>query len=80
MNLRFLEDKPNVQGIGHEWYFDLDYLNDAFGYTPADQGDPAASTSVFADLIPIHADESTLPPGQVLGSSENTTRFPVPSD
>ncbi|GJW09758.1 putative ribonuclease H-like domain-containing protein [Tanacetum coccineum] len=20
MNLRFLEDKPNVQGIGHEWY------------------------------------------------------------
>ncbi|GKC21977.1 putative ribonuclease H-like domain-containing protein, partial [Tanacetum coccineum] len=28
MNLRFLEDKPNVQGIGHEWYFDLDYLTD----------------------------------------------------
>ncbi|GJU59187.1 hypothetical protein Tco_1236953 [Tanacetum coccineum] len=26
LNLRFLEDKPNVQGIGHEWYFDLDYL------------------------------------------------------
>ncbi|GJZ74552.1 hypothetical protein Tco_0639017 [Tanacetum coccineum] len=23
LNLRFLEDKPNVQGIGHEWYFDL---------------------------------------------------------
>ncbi|GJR99808.1 putative ribonuclease H-like domain-containing protein [Tanacetum coccineum] len=35
---------------------------------------------VSADLIPVHADESTLPPGQVLGSSENTTRFPVPSD
>ncbi|GJV96903.1 putative ribonuclease H-like domain-containing protein [Tanacetum coccineum] len=228
MNLRFLEDKPNVQGIGHEWYFDLDYLTDSLGYTrfktdtpagtqetnipagtqaqdsdsdveeqvivvpsfpsnsfagpsssngpsimernadyaeelaklqrqeyeakdaaarygylfsqataeilcqaeaeirnqgvsadrdsagigsaggvsagstsagsdpagshpaghfqpagsyaPADQGDPAASTSVSADLIPVHADESTLPPGQVLGSSENTTRFPVPSD
>ncbi|GJU77936.1 retrovirus-related pol polyprotein from transposon TNT 1-94 [Tanacetum coccineum] len=29
MNLRFLEDKPNVQGIGHEWYFDLDYLSDS---------------------------------------------------
>ncbi|GJR19753.1 putative ribonuclease H-like domain-containing protein [Tanacetum coccineum] len=223
MNLRFLEDKPNVQGIGHEWYFDLDYLTDSLGYTrfksdtpagtqetnidagtqdhdsdsevdeqvivvpsfpsnsfagpsssngpsvmernadfaeelaklqrqeyeakdaaarygylfsqataeilsqaeaeirnqgvsadrdpagigsagstsagsdpagghpaghfqpagsyePADQGDPAASTSVSADFIPVHADESTLPPGQVLGSSENTTRFPVPSD
>nr|GEX29817.1 putative ribonuclease H-like domain-containing protein [Tanacetum cinerariifolium] len=22
MNLQFLEDKPNVQGLGHEWYFD----------------------------------------------------------
>ncbi|GJZ48183.1 putative ribonuclease H-like domain-containing protein [Tanacetum coccineum] len=176
MNLRFLEDKPNVQGIGHEWYFDLDYLTDSFGYTrfktnkpagtqetninagtqdhdsdsevdeqvivvpsfpsnsfaaiaeilsqaeaadrdpagidsaggvsagstsagsdpaggnpaghfqpagsyePAGQGNPAVSTSVSADFIPVHADESTLPPGQSLGSSENTTRFPVPSD
>ncbi|GJT70587.1 ribonuclease H-like domain-containing protein [Tanacetum coccineum] len=228
MNLRFLEDKPNVQGIGHEWYFDLDYLTDSLGYTrfktdtpagtqetnipagtqaqdsdsdveeqvivvpsfpsnsfagpsssngpsvmernadyaeelaklqrqeyeakdaaarygylfsqataeilsqaeaeirnqgvsadrdpagidsaggvsagktsagsvptagnpagtfqpagsydPAALGDPAASTSVSADFIPVHADESTLPPGQFLGSSENTKRFPVPSD
>ncbi|GKA11203.1 putative ribonuclease H-like domain-containing protein, partial [Tanacetum coccineum] len=52
----------------------------AGSYDPAALGDPAASTSVSADLIPVHADESTLPPGQVLGSSENTTRFPVPSD
>ncbi|GJV10841.1 ribonuclease H-like domain-containing protein, partial [Tanacetum coccineum] len=219
MNLRFLEDKPNVQGIGHEWYFDLDYLTDSLGYTrfktdkpagtqdhdsdsevdeqvivvpsfpsnsfagpsssngpsvmernadyaeelaklqrqeyeakdaaarygylfsqetaeilsqaeaeirnqgvsadrdpagidsaggvsagstsagsdpaggnpagssqpagsdePAGKGNPAVSTSVSADFIPVHADESTLPPGQSLGSSENTTRFPVPSD
>ncbi|GKF12932.1 hypothetical protein Tco_0050858 [Tanacetum coccineum] len=165
MNLRFLEDKPNVQGIGHEWYFDLDYLTDSLGpssgngpsvmernadfaeelaklqrqeyeakdaaarygylfsqataeilsqaeaeirnrgvsadrdpagigsagsdpagshpagsFDPAALDDPAVSTSVSADLIPVHADESTLPPGQVLGSSENTTRFPVPSD
>nr|GEY03998.1 putative ribonuclease H-like domain-containing protein [Tanacetum cinerariifolium] len=32
MNLRFLEEKPNVQGLGHEWYFDLDYLTDTLGY------------------------------------------------
>ncbi|GJV44112.1 putative ribonuclease H-like domain-containing protein [Tanacetum coccineum] len=193
LNLRFLEDKPNDQGIGHEWYFDLDYLTDSLGYTrfktnkpagaqetninagtqdtdsdsevdeqvivvpsfpsnsfagpsssngpsvmernadyaeelaklqrqeyeakdaaarygyldpagiasagsdpaggnpagssqpagsdePAGKGNPAVSTSVSADFIPVHADESTLPPGQPLGSSENTTRFPVPSD
>nr|GFC51934.1 hypothetical protein [Tanacetum cinerariifolium] len=28
----FLEDKPNVQGLGHEWYFDLDYLTDSLGF------------------------------------------------
>ncbi|GJR13907.1 putative ribonuclease H-like domain-containing protein [Tanacetum coccineum] len=199
MNLRFLEDKPNVQGIGHEWYFDLDYLTDSLGYTrhktdkpagtqetniPAgtqDQdsdsdvdeqvivvpsfpsnsfagpsssngpsvmernadyaeelaklqrqeyeakdaaarygylfsqataeilsqaeaeirnqgvsadrdpagidsaggvsaGKPSAGSVPTAAFIPVHADESTLPPGQFLGSSENTKRFPVPSD
>nr|GEW73985.1 ribonuclease H-like domain-containing protein [Tanacetum cinerariifolium] len=29
LNLRYLEDKPNVQGLGQEWYFDLDYLTDS---------------------------------------------------
>ncbi|GJU98793.1 putative ribonuclease H-like domain-containing protein, partial [Tanacetum coccineum] len=222
MNLRFLEDKPNVQGIGHEWFFDLDYLTDSLGYTrfktnkpagtqetninagtqdtdsdsevdeqmivvpsfpsnsfagpsssngpsvlernadyaeelaklqrqeyeakdaaarygylfsqetaeiisqaeaeirnqgvsadwdpagidsaggvsagrtsagsdpagdnpadsfePAAQSNPAVSSSVSADFNPVYADESTLPPGQSLGSSANTTRFPLPSD
>ncbi|GJR02008.1 putative ribonuclease H-like domain-containing protein [Tanacetum coccineum] len=32
MNLRFLEEKANIQGIGHEWSFDLDYLTDSLGY------------------------------------------------
>ncbi|GJV74687.1 putative ribonuclease H-like domain-containing protein [Tanacetum coccineum] len=32
MNLRYLEEKPNVQGLGYEWYFDLDYLTDTLGY------------------------------------------------
>ncbi|GJV84416.1 hypothetical protein Tco_1524314 [Tanacetum coccineum] len=49
------------------------HFQPAGSYEPADQGDPAASTSVSADLIPVHADESTLPPGQVLGSSETST-------
>ncbi|GKG23084.1 hypothetical protein Tco_0388387, partial [Tanacetum coccineum] len=50
------------------------------GSDPADQGNSDVSTSVFADFIPVYADESTLPPGQSLGSSEYTTRFLVPSD
>nr|GEY76828.1 hypothetical protein [Tanacetum cinerariifolium] len=32
MNLRYLKEKPKVQGLGHEWYFDLDYLTDTLGY------------------------------------------------
>ncbi|GJV03261.1 putative ribonuclease H-like domain-containing protein [Tanacetum coccineum] len=32
MNLRFLEEKANIQGLGHEWSFDLDYLTDSLGY------------------------------------------------
>nr|GEV63941.1 putative ribonuclease H-like domain-containing protein [Tanacetum cinerariifolium] len=30
LNLRYLEDKPNVQGFGQELYFDLDYFFNAF--------------------------------------------------
>ncbi|GJT22093.1 putative ribonuclease H-like domain-containing protein [Tanacetum coccineum] len=47
---------------------------------PTDESNPAVSSSVSAEFNPVYADESTLPPGQQLGSSENTTRFPVPSD
>ncbi|GKC07905.1 hypothetical protein Tco_0999515, partial [Tanacetum coccineum] len=39
-------------------------VRDPAGIDPAALGDPAASTSVSADFIPVHADESTLPPGQ----------------
>nr|GFC84258.1 ribonuclease H-like domain, reverse transcriptase, RNA-dependent DNA polymerase [Tanacetum cinerariifolium] len=43
-------------------------------------GDPATSKSVLAVFNPNHADNSTLPPGHSLGSSEHSTRFPSPSD
>nr|GEW66181.1 retrovirus-related Pol polyprotein from transposon TNT 1-94 [Tanacetum cinerariifolium] len=33
LNLGYLEAKPNVQGLGQEWYFDLDYLTDSLCYT-----------------------------------------------
>ncbi|GJR94475.1 putative ribonuclease H-like domain-containing protein [Tanacetum coccineum] len=54
--------------------------NPAGSDEPAGKGNPAVSTPVSADFIPVHADESTLPPGQSLGSSANTTRFSLPSD
>ncbi|GJX20756.1 hypothetical protein Tco_0223433 [Tanacetum coccineum] len=38
-----MEDKPNVQGLGHEWYFDLDYLTDSLGYTRFKSNQPAGT-------------------------------------
>ncbi|GKG09575.1 hypothetical protein Tco_0338321, partial [Tanacetum coccineum] len=52
----------------------------AGSFEPAGKSNPIVSTSVSADFIPIHADATTLPLGQSLGSSENTSRFPIPSD
>ncbi|GJZ62324.1 putative ribonuclease H-like domain-containing protein, partial [Tanacetum coccineum] len=43
LNLRYLEDKPNVQGLGQEWYFDLDYLTDSLGYTRFKSNQPAGT-------------------------------------
>nr|GEX84752.1 copia protein [Tanacetum cinerariifolium] len=43
LNLRYLEDKPNVQGLGQEWYFDLDYLTDSLGYTHFKTNTPAGT-------------------------------------
>ncbi|GKA61240.1 hypothetical protein Tco_0760647, partial [Tanacetum coccineum] len=43
LNLRYLEEKPNVQGLGHEWYFDLDYLTDSLGYTHFKANQPAGT-------------------------------------
>ncbi|GJZ17819.1 putative ribonuclease H-like domain-containing protein [Tanacetum coccineum] len=147
LHLRFLEDKPNVQGLGQEWHFDLDYLTDSLVIVvPSSSSNPTFQVSIWfmkllkwwrviqtydkkgriataskqehedqryslrignIDLIasitagsidptasistgthepfptviePVHADETSLPPGHSLGSSEHSTRFPSPSD
>nr|GEU88350.1 ribonuclease H-like domain-containing protein [Tanacetum cinerariifolium] len=43
-------------------------------------GDPAISESVLAVFNPVHPDNTILPPGNSLGSSKHSTRFPSPSD
>ncbi|GKF58462.1 copia protein [Tanacetum coccineum] len=34
MHITFLENKPNVEGKGPTWLFDLDYLTDSMNYHP----------------------------------------------
>nr|GEY29891.1 hypothetical protein [Tanacetum cinerariifolium] len=50
INLRFLEDKHNVQGLGHEWYFDLDYLTDTLGYKHVQANQSAGTQGVITNL------------------------------
>ncbi|GJZ50496.1 hypothetical protein Tco_0604686 [Tanacetum coccineum] len=50
LHVNFLEEKPNVQGIGHRWMFDLDYLTDSMNYVPVslqNQANPAGSKEVI---------------------------------
>nr|GFD35797.1 hypothetical protein [Tanacetum cinerariifolium] len=57
LNLRYLEDKPNVQGLRQEWYFDLDYLTDSLGYTRFKTNTPAG-TDYTNILAGTQADDS----------------------
>ncbi|GJT34256.1 putative ribonuclease H-like domain-containing protein [Tanacetum coccineum] len=48
MHVNFLEEKPNVKGVGYRWMFDIDYLTDSMNYIPVsleNQANPHAGTS-----------------------------------
>nr|GEV03040.1 putative ribonuclease H-like domain-containing protein [Tanacetum cinerariifolium] len=61
------KDKPNVQGLGQEWYFDLDYLTDSLGYThfktnpPAGTHDTNILTCTQTDDSESECDEQVIP-------------------
>ncbi|GJZ81850.1 putative ribonuclease H-like domain-containing protein [Tanacetum coccineum] len=63
MNLRFLEEKANIQGIGHEWSFDLDYLTDSLGYNrdKATQSAVGAITVGFCWVFFLETKDETYP-------------------
>ncbi|GJY31725.1 putative ribonuclease H-like domain-containing protein [Tanacetum coccineum] len=47
LHVNFLEDKPNVKGVGYRWMFDIDHLTDSMNYIPVsleNQVNPHAST------------------------------------
>ncbi|GKE40885.1 putative ribonuclease H-like domain-containing protein, partial [Tanacetum coccineum] len=48
LHVNFLEDKPNVKGVGYRWMFDIDYLTDSMNYilvSLENQANPHAGTS-----------------------------------
>ncbi|GKG26507.1 hypothetical protein Tco_0402210, partial [Tanacetum coccineum] len=58
MNLRFLEEQANIQGIGHEWSFDLDYLTDSFGYNRDKANQSAGTQGVSSNPVGFQDDDS----------------------
>ncbi|GKF32834.1 putative ribonuclease H-like domain-containing protein [Tanacetum coccineum] len=58
MNLRFLEEKANIQGIGHEWSFDLDYLTDSLGYNRDKANQSAGTQDVSSNPTGFQDDDS----------------------
>nr|GEZ25428.1 ribonuclease H-like domain-containing protein [Tanacetum cinerariifolium] len=58
MNLLFFEEKPNVQGLGHEWYFDLDYLTDSLVYKYVTANQHAGKQGATTNSASIQADDS----------------------
>ncbi|GJY34937.1 putative ribonuclease H-like domain-containing protein [Tanacetum coccineum] len=48
LHVKFLEEKPNVKGVGYRWMFDIDYLTNSMNYIPVsleNQTNPHAGTS-----------------------------------
>ncbi|GJU50076.1 retrovirus-related pol polyprotein from transposon TNT 1-94 [Tanacetum coccineum] len=48
LHVKFLEEKPNVKGVGYRWMFDIDYLTNSMNYIPVsfdNQSNPHAGTS-----------------------------------
>ncbi|GKA06043.1 ribonuclease H-like domain-containing protein [Tanacetum coccineum] len=81
LHVNFLEEKPNVQGLGHRWMFDLDYLTDSMNYIPVslqNQANHAGSKEVSdIDVQTEEAEEllvvsSTSRPAA--GSEHNATK------
>nr|GEX35327.1 hypothetical protein [Tanacetum cinerariifolium] len=88
LNLRYLEDKPNVQGLGQEWYFDLDYLTDSLGYTHFKTNPPTCThdTNILAgtqaDDSDSKCDEQVIlvpsfPSSSFLGATVHDVSAPI---
>ncbi|GJT88798.1 retrovirus-related pol polyprotein from transposon TNT 1-94 [Tanacetum coccineum] len=74
LHVNFLKEKPNVQGIGHRWMFDLDYLTDSMNYIPVslqNQANPAGSKEV------IDIDEQTDEAAELMVVSSTSRKAAV---
>nr|GEY42064.1 putative ribonuclease H-like domain-containing protein [Tanacetum cinerariifolium] len=67
INLRFLEEKPNVHSLGHELYFDLNYLTNTLGYKHVQANQSAGTQGAITNPAGTskNASAQTVPPGSI---------------
>ncbi|GJY55538.1 putative ribonuclease H-like domain-containing protein [Tanacetum coccineum] len=78
LHVNFLEDKPNVKGVGYRWMFDIDYLTDSMNYIPVsleNQANPHAEDNPKIQAFRRELEEIAL---KHLGTvpENNTTSTP----
>ncbi|GJX86595.1 ribonuclease H-like domain-containing protein [Tanacetum coccineum] len=76
LHVNFLEDKPNVKGVGYRWMFDIDYLTDSMNYIPVsleNQANLHAGTSEVTN----NASTSQTPNSNASKEKEENVEFIV---
>ncbi|GJR12707.1 putative ribonuclease H-like domain-containing protein [Tanacetum coccineum] len=82
LNIRFLENTPNVTGNGPDWFFNVDYLSKSMNYVPViagnktndkDGNDDQATRSLFERLL--QQEKQIVHPNNT--NSINTVSTPV---
>ncbi|GKE27652.1 retrovirus-related pol polyprotein from transposon TNT 1-94, partial [Tanacetum coccineum] len=60
LHVNFLEEKPNVKGVGYRWMFDIDYLTDSMNYIPVSLENQANNAGISEDIFYKFKDRGDL--------------------
>ncbi|GJR90204.1 putative ribonuclease H-like domain-containing protein [Tanacetum coccineum] len=76
LHVKFLEEKPNVKGVGYRWMLDIDYLTNFMNYIPVsleNQTNPHTGTSEVTNIAGtlqtpnVNASEEEDEAGELIG-------------
>ncbi|GJV19824.1 putative ribonuclease H-like domain-containing protein [Tanacetum coccineum] len=57
LHVKFLEEKPNVKGVGYRWMFDIDYLTDSMNYIPVSLENQYLPNMQYSKSVTVQAEE-----------------------
>ncbi|GKB08196.1 putative ribonuclease H-like domain-containing protein, partial [Tanacetum coccineum] len=79
LHVNFLEDKPNVKGVGYRWMFDIDYLTDSMNYIPVSLKNQANSNAGTSEKTNNAGTSQTLKSNASEEKDEDVELIVVPS-